>query len=79
MHNDYTFAQFSKPLTGTAVPYTEHDNFTDVLAVPGDLNTAITTRTYENIFKPAQGAPVLFNAGRTIFTPFTVEFEAGSV
>ena len=78
VHENYSFGQFSNPLTGNAVSYTQHDTLTDVLAVPGDLSTETETVTGENIFKPAHGAPVFLNAGRTVFAPDgTVEFRAG--
>src|SRR5438477_1956725 len=78
VHENYSFGQFSNPLTGNDVYYTQHDTLTDVLAVPGDLSTETETVTGENIFKPAHGAPVFLNAGRTVFAPDgTVEFRAG--
>lgn len=78
IHEEYAFAQFSNPLTGTVVPYTQHDTLSDVLAVPGDFSTATETVTGENIFKPAHGTPVLFNAGRGVIAPDgTIEFRAG--
>ena len=78
IHEDYTFGQFSNPLTGATVPYTQHNTLSDVLAVPGDLSTATETSTGENIFKPAHGAPVFLNAGRVVTAPDgTVEFRSG--
>jgi hypothetical protein len=74
----YLSGQFSNPLTGAVVPYTQHDTTTDVLAVPGDLSTA--TRTFEgenNFTVPGLGA-VLLNAGRTVIGPTgDEEFTAG--
>ena len=65
-------------MTGTTVPYTQHNTLSDVLAVHGDLSTATETSTGENIFKPAQGAPVFLNAGRVVTAPDgTVEFRSG--
>ncbi len=78
IHEDYTIGQFSNPQPGTTVPYTQHNTLSDVLAVPGDFNTATETSTGENIFKPAQGAPVFLNAGRVVTAPDgTVEFRSG--
>jgi hypothetical protein len=78
IHENYTFGQFSNPLTGAVVPYTQHDTITDVLAVPGNLSTATETNVGENIFKPAQGAPVFEYAGRFVVAPDgTIEFRAG--
>jgi hypothetical protein len=78
VHETYSSGQFSNPQTDAVVPYTQHDTITDVFAVPGDLSTATTTNVGENIFKPAQGAPVFLNAGRFVTAPDgTVEFRAG--
>ena len=78
IHENYTFGQFSNPLTGAVVPYTQHDTITDVLATPGDLGTATETNVGENIFKPAQGAPVFKYAGRFVIAPDgSIEFQAG--
>ena len=78
IHENYTFGQFSNPLTGAVVPYTQHDTITDVLATPGDLGSATETNVGENIFKPAQGAPVFKYAGRFVIAPDgSIEFQAG--
>jgi hypothetical protein len=78
IHEVFTFGQFSNPLTGAVVPYTQHDTITDVLAVPGDFSTATETNVGENIFKPAHGAPVFTYAGRFVLAPDgTIEFSAG--
>jgi hypothetical protein len=78
IHENYSSGQFSNPLTGAVVPYTQHDNITDVLAVPGDISSATRTFTGENIFKPAHGAPVNLNAGRVVTAPDgTIEFRSG--
>jgi hypothetical protein len=78
IHEDYSFGQLSNELTGKAVPYTEHDTFTDVLAVPGDFSSATETTTGEVIVRPAQGAPVYADVGRTVVAPDgTIEFSAG--
>ena len=78
IHENYSTGQFSNPLTGAVVPYTQHDNITDVLAVPGDISSATRTFTGENIYKPAHGAPVLLNAGKVVTAPDgTVEFRSG--
>ena len=75
---DQYFSQFSNPLTGVAVPYTQHNTTTDVLAVPGDLTSATETTTGEvNFTVPHLGA-VLLNAGRTVVgADGTLEFSAG--
>jgi hypothetical protein len=78
IYETYSSGQFSNPLTGAVVPYTQHDTLSDVLAVPGDLSSATETVTGENIFKPAHGAPVFLNAGRVVTAPDgTIEFRAG--
>jgi hypothetical protein len=78
VHETYSSGQFSNPLTGAVVPYTQHDTITDVLAAPGDLSTATETNVGENIFQPAQGAPVFEYAGRFVLAPDgTIEFRAG--
>ena len=78
IHETYSSGQFSNPLTGAVVPYTQHDTITDVFAVPGDLSTATETNVGENIFQPAQGAPVFKYAGRFVVAPDgTIEFSAG--
>ena len=75
---DYTSAQFSNPLTGATVPYTQHNTTTDVLAVPGDLGSVTETTTGENNYTvPHQGA-VLLNAGKVVFgADGNLEFRAG--
>lgn len=75
---DQYFSQFSNPLTGAAVPYTQHNTITDVLAVPGDFTTATETTTGEvNFTVPHLGA-VFLNAGRTVLgADGTLEFSAG--
>ena len=78
IHETYSSGQFSNPLTSAVVPYTQHDTITDVFGVPGDLSTATETNVGENIFKPAQGAPVFKYAGRFVTAPDgTIEFQAG--
>jgi len=75
---DQYFSQFSNLLTGAAVPYTQHNTTTDILAVPGDLASQTETTTGEvNFTVPHLGA-VFLNAGRTVFgADGTLEFSAG--
>ena len=75
---DQYFSQFSNPLTGAAIPYTQHNTTTDILAVPGDFTSATETTTGQTNFTvPHQGA-VLLNAGRVVFgADGTLEFSAG--
>jgi hypothetical protein len=63
----YSFGQWSNPVTGTTVSYTQHNEETFVLAVPGDFTSATDTITGENIYRARTGAPVLLSAGRQVF------------
>src|SRR5215471_9629279 len=58
---------FSNSITGAAVPYTQHDTITDVLAVPGDFDSVTETLTglLTNVTLPGQGT-VWLQAGRTV-------------
>jgi hypothetical protein len=78
IHDDYTLGQFSNPVTGTIVPYTQHNTTTDVLATPGDLGSATTTTTGENNFTvPGQGS-VFLNAGKVVVgADGSLEFRSG--
>lgn len=74
----YAVGEFSNPLTGAVVPYTQHNTTTDDFAVPGDLSTFTRTFRGENNFTvPGMGA-VFLNAGRTVVAPDgNEEFAAG--
>jgi hypothetical protein len=75
---DQFVSQFTNPLTGAAIPYTQHGNTTDILAVPGDLASATETTTGQNNFTVPQMGAVFLNAGRTVFgADGTLEFSAG--
>ncbi len=79
-HDHYTFGQFSNPLNGAVVPYMQTDTRIDVLAVPGDLNSATETTTWASVFHlPGAGAPTFWNSGRTVQFPIfgPTEFSAG--
>jgi hypothetical protein len=70
LRDDYTFGEFSNPLTGATVPYSQTDIRTDVLAIPGDLGSATETTTWNIHFHASgDGAPVLMNTGRTVQAP----------
>lgn len=75
---DQYFSQFTNPVTGAAIPYSQHNTTTDILAVPGDLTSATETTTGEvNFTVPHMGA-VLLNAGKVVFgADGTLEFSAG--
>jgi len=79
LRDDYTFGEFSNPLNGATVPYTQTDIRTDVLAVPGDLGSATETTTWNiRYHATGDGAPVLMNTGRTVQAPDgTLESRAG--
>jgi hypothetical protein len=77
-HDQYTSAQFSNPLTGATVPYTQSNTTTDVLAVPGDLGSATETNVGENNYTVPHLGAVFLNAGRTVTSPDgSLDFEAG--
>src|SRR5215475_3862430 len=75
---DQYFSQFTNPLTGAAVPYTQHNTITDILAVPGDLASATVTTTGQVNFTVPHVGAVFLNAGKTVFgADGTLEFSAG--
>jgi hypothetical protein len=77
-HDQYTSAQFSNPLTGAAVPYTQSNTTTDVLAVPGDLGSITETSVGENNYTVPHLGAVFLNAGRSVTSPDgSLDFEAG--
>ena len=63
----YSFGQWSNPTTGATVSYTQREERTYVLAVPGDFTSAIVTVTGENIYRTGTGAPVLLAVGRQVY------------
>lgn len=63
----YSFGQWSNPLTGDVVPYTQHSVQTIVWAVPGDDSTATNTFTGENIYRLPTGKFVLQAVGMQVF------------
>lgn len=78
IYQDYTAGQFSNPLTGAAVPYTQHNTTTDVLAVPGDLASATETTTGENNYTAPHLGAVFMNAGKVVFgADGSLEYRAG--
>jgi hypothetical protein len=68
-HDNWYSAQWVNPQSGTAVPYTQTDNYDNQLAVPGDFGTKTTTHTGEAIFKPAHSRTIFLNAGRVVYSP----------
>jgi hypothetical protein len=63
----YSFGQWSNPVTGDVVSYTQHNEETFVLAVPGDFTSATNTITGENIYRLPTGKFVLQAVGRQVF------------
>jgi hypothetical protein len=76
-HMNWSPAQWVNPQSGTALPYTQVDNYDNQLAVPGDFGTTTTTHTGEAIFKPAHNRTIFLNAGRYVFSPDGLDFRAG--
>lgn len=61
-------AFFSNPLSGKVVPYTQTDNITTVLTVPGDFDSAVETVVGENVYTdPVTHRKVLRSTGRSVF------------
>jgi hypothetical protein len=76
-HDRYV-GQLSSPARDTSLPYTQVQEMTDELAVPGDFGSATTTITGQMHIRADGGAPVLTGAGRLVFGPLrAVEFQAG--
>lgn len=69
--------QWSNAVTGAFVPYEQHNVTTDVLAVPGDLNSITETITGNNTFTlPHMGQVALDNGRVTTAPDGTIEFES---
>jgi hypothetical protein len=62
-----SFGEWSNPNTGATVSYTQHNQETHVLSVPGDFTSDTITVTGENIYRAGPGAPVLIAVGRQVF------------
>jgi hypothetical protein len=72
-------AFWSNPITGKTVPYTQTQQITTVLAVPGDFDSATETTVGENIYTdPVTHKKVLRSTGRVVFgADGTLDFRAG--
>ena len=58
------------------MPYTQTDTRIDGLAVPGDLDSATETTTWQILdHVPGAGAPVFWNSGRTVQFPILGPLE----
>jgi hypothetical protein len=72
-------AFWSNPITGKTVPYTQTQQITIELAVPGDFDSATETTVGENIYTdPVTHKKVLQSTGRVVFgADGTLDFRAG--
>jgi hypothetical protein len=68
---------YSNPLTGTTVPYIQHETHTDVPSVPGDLSTGTKTHTGVLIYTLPHQGQIALEAGRVIEGEDGIEFRAG--
>jgi hypothetical protein len=68
IYDHYTFGQWSNPLAGTVVPYTQNTVENDEYAIPGDMSSGTATFTGENVYRVGTGAPLLFGNGRQAFS-----------
>jgi hypothetical protein len=68
IYDHYTFGQWSNPLAGTVVPYTQTSIENDEYVIPGDMTSGTTTFTGENMYRVGTGAPLLFGNGRQVFS-----------
>jgi hypothetical protein len=68
VYDHYTFGQWSNPLAGTVVPYTQTTIEDDEYAIPGDMSSGTATMTGENVFRVGTGAPILFGNGRQVIS-----------
>lgn len=76
--HDRAVGQLSNPAAGTSLGYSQVQEITDELAVPGDLGSATTTTTGQFHLGADGGAPLVIGAGRFVFGPDgTLEFQAG--
>jgi hypothetical protein len=66
IYDHFTFGQWSNPMTGAIVPYTQTTVENDVFAIPGELTSETATFTGENVWRAGPGAPVLFGNGRSV-------------
>lgn len=66
-HDVYSSGQWSNPLTGDVVPYTQHNVADFVLAVPGDFTTATQRVTGENIYRLPKGKFLFQAVGMQVF------------
>ncbi len=66
-HDLYSYGQWSNPLTGDVVDYSQNNVFSYVLAAPGDFTSSILTVAGEIVVRDTTSTPVLIGAGRQVF------------
>ena len=69
VYGRWTDAQWTNPLTGHAVPYTQNTTAVDVLATPGDFDSSTRTERGENVYHSPDGRVVMRSVGRTVIGP----------
>jgi hypothetical protein len=76
VRHDRTIGQLSTA-TGASLPYTQSQESTDALSIPGDFGSSTLTITGEMVLH-GPGSPVLIGAGRIVFAPDgMLDFQAG--
>lgn len=79
IHDAYRSGRLVNSVTGTSIPFTLHDTVTDVLAVPGNFDTATETIAGGFVITLPQVGTVYVGAGRIVstVTDGAVAFQAG--
>ena len=79
IHDSWSSAFWSNPLSGNTVPYTQTDKITTVLAIPGDFDSATETTVGGSIYTdPMTHKKVLRSTGRVVFgADGSLDFRAG--
>src|SRR4051812_4400270 len=67
LHERFTTSAWSNPLTGASLPYTQNNVTTNLLAVPGDFDSATETIRGEVIIHGQTAAPAFIAVGRQVF------------
>jgi hypothetical protein len=76
IRHDRTIGHLSTA-TGASLPYTQSQQSTDALSIPGDFGSSTLTITGEMVLH-GPGSPVLIGAGRIVLAPDgTLDFQAG--
>jgi hypothetical protein len=77
VRHDLDHGQFTRPGSPILLPYSQSQEWTDVLAVPGDFASSTLTMTGGMVLHLPQGRELLVGAGRVVFGPSAIEFQAG--